>query len=113
MRNFKKKIMGIILGCMIGVFCYMPVFAAELSVSPYALERSCQNCGTGSVRTYTSREYEHDEKFACSHGVSNGYDVYSVYEVTERSSCNNCSYSSERTWHEHVKKYRPHNWISR
>ena len=113
MKNIKKKIAGVVLGCTIGVLSCLPVFAAGTSVSPYALSRSCQECGIGNVTTTTSRINEHIEKFSCSHGASPGEDVYNVYEVLERSSCDNCSYSSERTWHMHDRVSCPNNWVQK
>ena len=79
-----------------------PAFAVE--VEPYGVVRPCSKCPTGTVSTYESRRYAHDESFPCEHG-KDGFDFYAVYEVTIRESCDTCDYSSERTYEEHVFKY--------
>lgn len=61
----------------------------------------CPSCNKGSLYIYTSRSYEHDEAFPCSHGLS-GTDIYKVYEVTTRKSYNNCSYSTSSSYEDHV-----------
>ena len=78
-----------------------PAFAVE--VEPYGVVRRCTKCMTGTVSMYESRRYAHDEYFPCSHGRA-GNDVYAVYEVIIRESCDTCDYSSERKHDEHVFK---------
>lgn len=101
MFKVNKKAAGIILGCMVGIFGCMPTMASELSVNPCVLVRSCQECLYGTVSTYTSKIYQHEETFPCAHATGNGIDKYKIYEVIERSSCDSCSYSSVRTWEDH------------
>lgn len=88
-------------------FC-LPVMAATGSVGTYGLVRACSKCQYGTVHTYTTRIYKHDEKFTCTHG-GNDYDVYKVYEVIIRNSCDTCAYSETESYHVHELSACPAN----
>ena len=97
-----KKLMTCFI-CMAMLFSLaIPAFAAE----PRVAVRKCFECTTGNVYQYTSRAYQHDETFPCSHG-GNGKDTYAVYEVTISENCDRCTYSYSYTYEDHVLKYCP------
>ena len=103
-----KKFLSLVFALLILTTCVcIPAFATE--VEPYAVTRHCTECAAGTVTMYESRRYEHDETFPCDH-YARGEDVYAVYEVTIRESCDSCSYSSEYSYEDHVLRYcRGHN----
>lgn len=82
----------------------MPAFAAETR----AVVRQYPNCTTGTAYQHTTRVYQHDETFSCSHG-GNGKDTYAVYEVKITESCDSCSYRYSYSYEDHVLKYCPAN----
>lgn len=79
-----------------------PAFAAEARTVVY----QCTNCTSGTVYQHTSRVYQHDETFPCSHG-GRGKDTYAVYEVKITEKCNSCPYSYSYSYEDHVLKYCP------
>lgn len=93
-----------ILTAILCVTMLLSLAAVASATETRAVVLQCPSCSTGSVYTYTSRAYEHDEYFPCSHGLS-GSDIYKVYEVTVRGSCNNCSYSTSDSYEDHVFSY--------
>lgn len=101
MKMFKRCLM-LMLVVLVLLSLAAPAFAAE--VEPYGVVRHCPQCAYGTVSRYESRSYAHDEYFSCIHG-KDGFDVYAVYEVTIRESCDTCNYFSERTYDEHVFLY--------
>lgn len=98
--KFVRKILSVVLCVCMLMAVSLTVFAAETR----ALTTKCPQCGVGKVTTYTSREYEHPEQFECTHGYENGTDWYEVYHVTQRSSCDSCSYSVVKDYDDHVLK---------
>ena len=100
MKNLKQKCLRVLgVGALMMSLC-VPVMAATETIGTYGLCRACTKCQYGTVHTYTTRKYEHDEKFTCTHG-GNGYDAYKVYEVTVRNSCDTCAYSDTGSYHVH------------
>ena len=101
MKTFKRCLMLMLVVLML-LSLAVPAFAVE--VEPYGAIRRCPQCITGIVSIYESRRHAYDEFLLCIHGTV-GFDVYAVYEVTIRESCDTCNYSSERIGYERVFKY--------
>lgn len=89
------------------VLCSMILITSVLSASaasPYVVGRLCTACRVGNVSMTTTRVYQHDESFPCTHSGA-GYDVFEVYEITVRENCDNCSYGTTYSYEDHVLKY--------
>ena len=98
MKKTTRVLAFVLCLCML-----MAMSVTAFAADPRAMVRNCSKCGVGKVTTYTSRQYEHPERFNdCRHGFSNGYDIYDVYCVTIRESCDSCSYSYETHYDDHV-----------
>lgn len=94
-----------------GILCIMLLITSAVTVnaaSPYAVVVQCTECATGTVYKTTTRTYQHNEKFTCSHGGT-GKDTYAVYKVTVIEDCNSCSYSTTYSYEDHVLTYCPAN----
>lgn len=63
----------------------------------------CPNCYQNTLTKVTTRNYEHDEKFPCTHGNAK-WDLYSVYSVKVTDHCSNCGYSKTSNTEEHIYK---------
>lgn len=94
--------------CIICMAMLFSLTMPALAVEERAAVRQCPNCSTGTATQHTTRVYQHDETFNCSHGGS-GKDTYAVYEVTIIESCNSCSYRYSYSYEDHVLKYCPAN----
>ena len=70
MRKIRKNLTGLICSTLL-LSTATTAFAADTR----AVVVHCPNSSTGTVYTYTSRSYEHDEVFPCSHGLT-GTDTY-------------------------------------
>ena len=79
----------------LSLFSLLPVNAQERG-----LVRNCPKCTSGTVSIYTTRTYEHDEIFPCTHGYSKDY--YAVYEIKTTKSCDSCDYYETSKTAEHV-----------
>lgn len=90
MKTLKRCLMLMLVVLML-LSLAAPAFAVE--VEPYGVVRRCSKCMTGTVSMYESRSYEGETRSNCEHGKE-GYDVYAIYEVTIRESCDTCDYSS-------------------
>lgn len=99
MKKVRKTLAFVLCMCML-----MAMSVAAFAAEPRAMVTKCSRCGVGKVTTYTSRAYEHDEHFDCVHGYNNGSDVFAVYCVTVRESCDSCSYSYQYKYDDHVLK---------
>ena len=91
-----KKVISALLCCLVAFSLMAPVFAVESAPA----KRNCMVCGT-SFNLFTTRTYEHDETFPCSHGKT-GRDRYAVYEVKENGTCGGCGYVYSNTTEDHV-----------
>lgn len=70
------------------------------STQPYALR--CNIC-YGVLKSSTTRTYEHDERFTCTHYLnSTGKDTYKVYEVRTTTKCTACGHVSTSSYEDHV-----------
>lgn len=99
MRRTRRIFTGLICAAMVfSSVAALPVYAEQSRIRVY----QCPECLEGAVYDLPDiRKYEHDETFPCSHGLS-GVDVYAVYEVTVRKSCNRCSYEYNYSYEDHV-----------
>lgn len=101
MKSLKKFIACFV--CIVMLLALgVPTFAAE----PRTFVRECTKCESGTVYQHTSRVYQHDEIFPCSHG-GRGNDTYAVYEVKVVESCDSCSYRYSNSYEDHILKNCP------
>ena len=101
-----RKIIASLMGgiAILGAIGAVPVSAATAEMaSPRVVVVHCPSCKVGAVSTTTSRKYQHDERFDCCHNKS-GKDLYAVYEVKEVTRCDSCSYSTTKSYEDHVLK---------
>lgn len=103
MNALKKLTTSLVCVAML-LLLAVPALAAEVRT----VVRQCPNCTSGTVSQHTTRVYQHDETFPCSHGGS-GKDTYAVYEVKITESCDSCSYRYNNSYEDHVLKYCPAN----
>lgn len=95
----KKSLSKILISCSAFLSMVMPI-----SAETYAVTRTCPNCKTGVCEQRTTRTYEHDERFPCTHGTAK-YDLYAVYEVKTYETCVDCGYYKVlSSYEDHVYK---------
>ena len=103
MKTLKKCVLIMLVALML-LSLAAPAFAMESR----AVVRPCSQCSGGVVTKTESRRYVSSYRQTCSHGGV-GFDIYDIYTVTIRESCDSCSYSSEQTIKEHVLVRGPKN----
>lgn len=99
MKKVRRILTFVLCVCML-MSMSVTAFAAE----PRVIVAKCVQCGEGNVTTHTSRKYGGDIQSDCTHGYSSGKDWYEVYDVTQHSSCDNCSYSDVIKYKDYVLK---------
>lgn len=89
MKSKRKKIItGIILSLML-VFMSGSQLVNASDIQPKGPLAYCSKCKTTTNHVYsTTRTYEHDETFPCTHGKT--IDRYKVYKVKTVLKCTQC-----------------------
>lgn len=93
----KKRLFAVISVLLLLTLFVQSTFAAE----PRAQAGFCPNCGQTMTKVSSTRTYEHDESFPCTHHP-NGKDYYKVYEIVIKWHCGSCGYNLNSTTEDHV-----------
>lgn len=90
----KKRIIAVLLSGVIVFASCQPIWAAELSITPYVAIAHCPQCGVGSISCKKETMIESSCSLVpCLHPGKTGYDIEASYILRKEYACDTCSYT--------------------